>query len=365
MNIKLILFIIIVLIGFVLSKGRDSDGNRKIYIFVIISILILVSCLRSHIVGPDTSDYYNFFLNTTQKSWSDIWNLFRDTYFLGEGKDPGYSLLMKLFNMFSTNWNFFLFITDLFFFIPLGIILYRYSTHIIQLVFAFSLYVALFFIVALSGIRQQIAIGFTFIAFLCLDKGKNIQSILFVIIGAFIHISALIFLIVIALKFFMKKGLKVLHCISFFTIPVGILFSSQIILFLSSLIKNDYYAGYASSTSSGGAVIYITLMELLSLFCYIGIKKKIIDNNRTLRLFYITLPLLTFFVPLISFNGSMIRIGQYFTLYMMLLFPFSIDLFFIPQNRLFAYLVAIFVVVILALQTKFSYYFFWQTPWLF
>lgn len=362
MDIKLILFVIVIVLGFFLDLSRKSrDKKRKIYVIVIISLLILESCLRSISVGPDTKNYYYTFMDTLYMSWSDIWTSFSDAYIYGEGKDPGYLLYMKLIQIISTDFNVYLFISAMIFFIPLGIILYKYSTEIIQLIFAFTLYVALFNIVALSGIRQQIATGFTFMAFLLIDKNEYLKSVFVLFLGATIHMSCLLFLIVPFLKRYMPKQIKMIHLISFITIPIVILYSSSILLFLASFSTNEYYAVYGESLSSGGGVLYITLMEILSLFCFISIKKKYLINNNTLTLLYIALPLLTMTVPLLYHGGAMIRIGQYFTLYLMLLVPIAIDFITKFNNRKILYICFIVVLLFLSIWSdRFNYYFFWQ-----
>lgn len=363
MDTRIVLYVIIILLGIIVG-GSGKDVNRKKqkwYVISILTLLILESSLRSLSVGTDTMGYYNDFESIKGYSWSNIWGAFSATYQQGEGKDPGFAVFVKLVQLFSGDFNFFLFISALLFFIPLGLILYNYSSHILQLVFAFTLYVALFHIVALSGIRQQIATGFTFLALLEMGKGKKWRSLLFVGIGSIIHISALIFLLVPVLSLLNRKYLKPIHLASFFTIPIVIVYSSAIMLFAASFIENDYYSSYGAGESNREAYFYIFLMELLSLFCYISIKKEHIMKSSSISRLYIMLPLLTLTVPLISLNGAMIRIGQYFTLYMMLLAPISFDLFLPQKLRASNYIIMIIALMFLSLNSSsFNYSFFWQ-----
>lgn len=366
MNIKAFLFFIIILLGIVLGNGDDSNGQkRKWYVIIIISLLILESCLRSISVGPDTSGYYYSFSDIKYASWQNIFSSFRTAYLEGEGKDPGYSVFMKLAQIVSPNFNVFLFLCALVFFVPLGVILYRYSTHVLQLVFAFTLYVALFNIVALSGIRQQIATGFSFMAFLQLGKNHNWKAILLLALGALIHISVLIFLLVPIIKMLQPKQVKTFHLFSLFTIPGIVAYAGPIMLLLASFLANEYYSIYGNSQSSNfGAFSYIIMMELLSLFCYIAIKKETIRDDYNTALLYSMLPLITITAPLISLNGTMIRIGQYFTLYTMLLVPMAIDAISgSTNNRRIFYFGLIAILVFLSFRSGyFQYYFFWQEP---
>lgn len=362
MNIKLFLYIVIVILGIVLSSGSDPHNKkRRWYVIIIISLLVLESSLRSVVVGPDTIAYYNSFNRVANMSWGDALSSFHTAYFEGEGKDPGYVVFMKLAHVFTNDFNVFLFFCALPFFIPFGRLLYRCSSSIMQLMFAFTLYVALFHIVALSGVRQQIATGFCFMAFLQMDKDKNWKALLLILLGATIHISALIFAAIPVLRLLAPRALKALHLASFATIPFVIWFAAPIMLFLASFLANDYYSTYADSEANGGAGTYIILMELLSLFCFIAIQSRTLTDDKRNKLLYTMLPMLTITAPLITLNGAMIRVGQYFTLYMMLLVPIAIDNFSKGENRRFIYFGMIVALIALTLKGDgLEYYFFWQ-----
>lgn len=362
MNIKLFLFFVIIALGLILTMTKGpNEPKRKWYVIIVITLLILESCLRSVDVGPDTIHYYTDFIHYSNLSWADVWASFGDAYVKGEGKDPGYLVFKQIALLFTSNFNVFLFFCALPFFVPLGMLLYRFSSSIPQLIFAFTLYVALFHIVALSGIRQQIATGFCFMAVLQLDKEKIWKSLLCIALGATIHVSALIFLVVPILKMASPRLIKSIHFSSFFTIPFVIAFAAPIMALLASFLANDYYSSYAESESKGGAFTYIALMELLSLFCYFSIKKNEIAVSERIKLLYVMLPMLTMTAPLISLNGAMIRLGQYFTLYMMLLVPIAIDSISKNRDRNFIYAGMILALIYLSLRSgEFDYYFFWQ-----
>ena len=362
MNARLILYIIVLVLGVILSLVRSPErSKRKFYVISIISLLILESCLRSVDVGNDTQSYFNAFQGITNTSWSEVWGSFYDAYMLGSGKDPGFMVFMKLVQLISTDFNFFLFICALVFFVPLGIILYKYSEHVIQLVFAFSLYLTLFHIVALSGVRQQLATGFTFMAFLFVGKQQYWKSVIFILLGSLIHVSATLFLLVPLLDVFGKKIIKTTHLVSLILVPAIALSSSSIMLYLASFLANDYYSGYGTYNTEGGAMTYIVLMSVLSLFCYVTIRKSALKESSTLSLFYVMLPLMTLTVPLTSLNGAMIRVGQYFTLYMTLLVPFAFDLIIDKKTNSIFYIIAIVLLFVMSLRGEGLYYtFFWQ-----
>lgn len=363
MDIRILLYVVILLLGTILAIGKDpKEKKRKWYVIIIISLLVLESCLRNVVVGPDTISYEAVFQNTFYMSWSEIFDSFKTAYVEGEGKDPGFIVFIKMAQIFSSDFNVFLFICALPFFIPLGLILYRCSSGIQQLIFAFTLYVALFHIVALSGVRQQIATGFCFMAFLRMGNNHFWQAVVLILIGSLVHISALFFLLVPAVGLLSSRILKTLHLISFATIPSVIAYAAQIMLFLASFLANDYYTTYGYSESRGGVTTYIILLELLSVFCFIAINNRMLELDRKKKLLYTMLPMLTITSPLITLNGAMIRVGQYFTLYMMLLVPIAIDAISKRSNeRTMIYIEIIFVLIYLSLNSgDFEYYFFWQ-----
>lgn len=362
MDAKLILFIVVIVLGVILNLWKTSERSKcKFYVISIISLLILESCLRSVDVGNDTQSYFNAFHDIINTSWSEIWGSFYDAYILGSGKDPGFMVFMKLSQLISTDFNVFLFVCALIFFVPLGIILYMYSERIIQLIFAFSLYLALFHIVALSGVRQQLATGFTFMAFLFVGKQQYWKSVIFILLGSLIHVSAALFLMVPLLDVFGKKIVKTVHLVSLVLVPAIALSSSSIMLYLASFLANDYYSGYGTYNTEGGAMTYIILMTLLSLFCFIAIRKSALKENPTLSLFYVMLPLLTLTVPLTSLNGAMIRVGQYFTLYMTLLVPFAFDNASNKKSNQIYYLFTIALLFVMSMRGEgLNYTFFWQ-----
>lgn len=362
MDIRIILFVVIVLLGFVGSYYRDDSKKfRKWYIIIIISLLVLESSLRSISVGSDTLGYFDNYQKIDNYSWGEIWDLFEASYVRGEARDPGFVVFMKLVSLLSSNFNFFLFVSALIFFIPCGFILYRFSSSVKQLIFAFTLFVALFNVMVLSGVRQQVATGFVFLSFLQLNKDDYLKVLLLIGCGAFIHVSALFFLLVPFFYWLLLRPIKLIHLLSFFVIPYVVMYSNDIMFFFSSFLENNYYSIYAEQEAQGGAMLYIALMEVLSLFCYVAFIRIDLKKNKRLSMMYIMLPILTLTVPLINLTGTMIRIGQYFTIYMMLLVPYAIDFIAKGKSRQFLYMSFVAALIVLCLKSgSFNYQFFWQ-----
>jgi len=296
--------------------------------------------------------------------WSEIWEEFVGRYLnRTHEEDIGYLIMQKFISSFTRSWPVFVFAANLIFFIPLGKLMYRYSSSMIQLVFAYLLYTAMFHIISLSGGRQLYAIGFSILAFLYMDRQKYFWSLFCIFIGMFIHMTCLLFLLPLILSRLNPKYLKTIHLVSFAMVPVVLIFTNQIIVLMGSTIGVDKYSNYGTREVQGGATTFITLLILVSLFCYIAIKKSELMRSRSLSNIYLMLPLFTFFGPLIYSNGSMIRISMYFHLYMMLLIPLAVNRYFEGYARTAVYSVLLLTLMGLSLRDGgLIYNFYWDEP---
>lgn len=135
----------------------------------------------------------------------------------------------------------------------------------------------------------------------------------------------------------------------------------QLISFLGGTAGIERYENYGKGAIHGGANTFIFLIELLSLFCLIAIKKKNMLMNKSIQIFYVMTPFFTFFAPLVRANGTMIRIALYYSIFLTLLVPYSIECSTSRSNRLSLNLFAIGALSFLSLLGGgMTYYFYWQ-----
>lgn len=359
MDIRIPIVLVMIFLSFILS---DSLRGKRVYIFIISSLFIFESALRSMFIGPDdTYNYYNMFHSIPDIFSLDIVQLFLDGYVNMElyAKDPGFIVLVSLFHLFSDNYQVFLFFAALLYFIPLGIILYKYTISIKDLQFAYILHLALFHVIAMCCLRQQIATGISFIMFLSIVNGKYFKSILLFILGFTIHKSLVLVILPIVLVFFFSNKLKQFHFISFFVAILFFLFAHKVVTVMANFTKSDYYLDYVQG--QGGGYTFLLLGELCSFFCYKYISAKDLTNNPfSFKYIYSMLPFLTIFVPLIIVDGAMIRISQYFTLYLLVLLPISIHSFHLVKNDSIKFLFLNLLLLALTFMQPFEYYFFWE-----
>lgn len=366
MWVQIIVFSLIVLF-FYAYQGKTDNKSRKSYIVICSLILLLKAALRSVTIGRDTSHYAGYFYDSKNTPWSELWDAFFNRYQIVSGyEDVGYSIIQKVFSTFIPDFNLFTFcIQGLLFYWPLGVLIFRYSKDTLQILFAYVLMNALFMGLPMANARQVYAIGMCIWAFIYLSKKQYWKTALFIIMGYFIHASALLFLLPVTLSFIKVNGIKALSIAGFALSFVVLAMPNTIILFMANMIESEKYAGYAMDEVQGGALIYIILSLLLCLFCMISFFKQK-QINYEMKNWYVMIPLTAFFAPLIYSNGSMIRITMYFQIFFLLLVPYAIDEWFPTKDRRTWYFLFLAILIILSVSTAGDYRFFWeenQDPW--
>lgn len=361
MNIYLYLLIIYLSYGLYIASTKDTLKQRKRYIIVCSFLLLLVNSLRSLEIGSDTLNYYGIYERTVTMSWPEIWDTFIGTYFYGTTQeDIGYVIFQKLISYITVDFHIFTFIAQLLFFVPLSILLYKYTCNIKQLVLAYAIYIFLLNSIPITNCRQTYAFGLCIIMFICYVERKFKYIPFLMVASATIHLSSLLFILPFILYPLSNKLVKVAHYAALSLAPIFFLFPNGIISYMGSMLGKDQYAGYGSQAIVGGANNFVLLLELTSIFCLFSYSVKEYKDNRFCKLLYVMVPLFTIFGPLINSNGTMIRISMYFHLFLVLLIPFGIELFF-KKNQNVAYVIVMMLLAFLGLKDGgLEYYFFWE-----
>ena len=368
MHINLILIPFVIILGLIYTQN-DTKRRRLNYILICSGILLVVAALRSpewlsSRYSIDTMNYKQYFEQTIDMSWDEVKMALYTRYVQNVGDyDLGFVALSKFIGFFTDDFFIFSLIADLLFFVPFGIILYRYSTNAKQIMFAYVFYIALVQTYLFGGARQMFSIGFDMMALLAMMDKKRLRSILWFLIGITVHMSSFIFLVPLLMIWFETKPrtLKVLHLACFLAFPVVLAFPNELISFMGDTMGIEKYSNYGESPVQGGATTYIILIEMLSFFIWIAIKRRDMELDSVKNKLYVMAPLFTLFAPLIHSNGSMDRITLYFYLYIVLLVPYGIDCMFTKSERNVAYYIAIGALAFLSMyKGGLEYYFFWQ-----
>lgn len=350
MNIRIIIFILVLAYYIILgSKRKTARSKNKLVLFSCI-LLTLYSGLRHLCVGPDTPNYYYNFREVFDLSWTEIFNRFLDS---SEFRDPAYRLVVKVFTLFFPNWQLYLMAIASLYYYSMGKLWKRYINSMEGVLLAVMLVLVLFAIISLSGIRQQITMAISMLMIPYIEEKKWKVVVPVVLLGSLIHVSLLIFLAFIPFQYVRKGNYRFYIGLSIVMIPVIAYFARVIVGFMASQLANEYYMGYAEKTSQGGAYAYVIMCSLISIFLFANYSRL----KKAPTFFSSALVLMTISFPLIVLDGTMIRIGQYFTIYMMLSLPFVIDM---SVDRRNLYGIMMIVLLYYILKSPSDYHFFWE-----
>ena len=201
-----LLFVIILIIGNLICSQYKTEKSRRKYITFSAIVLGLQSALRNVAVGADTYNYYLKFEAVKSTTWQEVFKSFPDTYLYGDGKDPGYLLLEKIFQIFSGDFRVFLFLISIVFFYAYAKLLLRYTNNTLEVLTANLGYLALFFgFYSITGLRQTLSVALS-ILFLFSFIDKNYKKCILLFIVAFIIHKSSIFLLLVPVLYSVNKS---------------------------------------------------------------------------------------------------------------------------------------------------------------
>ena len=337
-----------------------ENRNRKNYIIFICIILILQSALRHVAVGADTYAYYLKFEEIKLTSWQEIWENFRSVYVLGEGKDAGYPLIQKVFQFFSGEYRIFLFFVAVIFFSSLGYFIYTQTKYISDVFVAIAIYEVLFYsFFSITGLRQTLATAFTFWGLHFIRQRKLWQYTLLIICAAFIHNSVLLFY-----PFYFIARLnrpRQLLAASFVIFPVMFVFGRSVAGIMALLSAQDNYMGYAlSDANPTGAVDFSIFLLGCGILGWIALRNAK-QRDSDMPIIYNAISIAIIFTPLTWIDSSLMRIVQYFSIFILVFLPYVINnLFRDYQTRIVAIVVLMVLFVSVIIMRNVDYAFMWE-----
>ncbi|MGE6415988.1 EpsG family protein [Planococcus kocurii] len=353
--IPYILNIFVMILFAVILLWENPNKWKKIVFCILVSLQwTIISGFRHISIGSDTYSYKAYFFDKTLNiPWHILLKDFINIIFYGDlGKDPGYILFEKFFQVFSDEYQLYLiFIASIFTF-SLGVWIYKNSS---EPFLSFLIYVCLFFsFFGITGHRQTIAtalvvlIGYKFIK----DK-KFWPFFILVIIGSTLHKSALIFLVFyfMANKKITKKYLGIMSLL----ITLVFLFKNQIIIFVGTL---SGYDSYIDQFEGAGTWIFTAALILVALVTFWK-RKAMMSNNSQVTHYINAILIALLLVPLTFVDPSAMRVVQYFSLFLLLLIPEIIKTFSSWERTIIYYSVAVLLILLFAKNNP-QYLFFWE-----
>lgn len=362
MVVSFIVIALILFFGFEFSKTKfkDSDSNRKKYIQLISFILILQSGLRNVAVGSDTYSYFLSFNDSIRSSWQDVSQIVIDYYSYGIGKDPGYSVFEKLVSSVTAEYQVYLMLIAIIFFVALGNFIYKNTTRLIDAILAFVIYSVLFYhFFSITGHRQTIATAAALYGFELIKRRKLIPFLILIGLASTIHKSVLLFIPFYFIAQISKPKLFFRAVLVLF--PIIMVFRNSLSTYLKVLGGYEEYGiNEAAGTATFTAMfLFISIVALLR-------SKVILKNNKKAQQYYNAFAIALLFLPLTWVNPSAMRVVQYFSIFMLLLVPEIIYSFQAVSPRVKRDLTVFTIIVLIALFLKSNwnnpndYGFFWQ-----
>ncbi len=363
MIVNLVLIFIIIIVGIIFGQlngvNKDSYAVRKKYILFISVLLILQSGLRNVAVGEDTYIYFIYFNEINNTSWGDIFQNFYTVYQLGEGKDPGYPLFEKIITTIFNDYQFFLFVIAILFFIALGNFLLKNTRKLNDAVIAFIIYSVLFYgFFSITGHRQTIATAASLFAFGWIKKKKLVPFLFLIIIAATIHKSVLLF---IPFYFIANlKRAKYFNWIILLLFPILMIYKEEVSIFFKTIAGYDNYGVYEAA----GTYTFTTMFLIITIVALIR-SKIILKDNPQARYAFNAFSIALLFIPLTWLNPSAMRVVQYFSIFMLILIPEIVNSYHTYAGNLSRYISTILIVILISLFIKSSwdampYGFFWE-----
>lgn len=331
MAVYLINIALIFVWSFLLLKDRTDKKKKKTYCTIVAIQWILISGLRHKSVGADTSAYGDSFERVKDMSWGTLWDNCMGYLFEGqEVKDPGYNLLVKAFQVFSGEYQLFLFFIAIVFTGLMAWWVYK-NSELPEI--SFLVYSVLFYaFYGITGHRQTLATALVcFIGCELIKEKKFLRFALVAFIAFMLHKSSIVFV----------AYLLIAH------IDISLIYGGAMVLGSTALaiFGKSIYApiaealGFTSGTidyEGGGAETYATVLLaacVIIIGCYGWISSRRKDSKFLYNLVFLTAAATMFVYQ----NQNFMRVQQYFSLVIMIMIP-EVILTFKERTRAMGYM---------------------------
>ena len=346
--------------GYYFIYAHPSLLNRKKFCVIASFQWTLLSGLRGVSVGPDTIGYLRMFNRVGESGWREIIRAFVDVYFRGRiplssaenflYKDPGYLVFQKFVHVFTNNEQMYLVIVAIIIFASLGYFIYKNSD---DPVFSYVLFSSLFYsFYAITGIRQALATALVvFIGFEFIKRKEKWKFIFTALIAFTLHKSALLFVpfYFLAQKEITWKYIGLITAATAFFWLMG----ERFILTAAALFGYNRKSVYVADTLAYTAIMALVGIAVVFFFKWIQKRNefKKMELNATLLA-----TALTFFTLI---DQSMMRVQQYYALFLMLSIPSILNCFEKKSRRILRG-TCILILIFYLIRNNPQYMFFWQ-----
>lgn len=361
MLIYLLNIFLILLYGLCFVYIRPNQIKKAVFCSMAAFNWIMIAGLRNWRIGPDTVGYARMFFAADSISWQKTFDIFFNVYFKGAKaltpseialyKDPGYLIFEKIVHIFTDNYQIYLIIIASILFITFAWFIYKNSE---DACFSFILFSTLFYsFYAITGIRQTIATSLiVFIGYEFIKQRKILKYILISLIAFTIHKSALVFM---PFYFLSQKKINRKYYVVIVALTIFVFASGP-----SFILDMATWAGYfREEVYKANTYTYTALMSLIGIGTIITYKKiqvqgqyKNMEINATV--------LAVMFTLFTLLDQSMMRVQQYYGLFIMLSLPSILNCF-DNKTKFLLKSACIVVLILLFINNNPIYMFFWQS----
>lgn len=340
---------------FLLIWAYCFKDNKKIYCTFAALQWIILSGFRHLTVGADTLQYYVRFEEIKYTSWSKILSNFFE-YLINpfaehSFKDPGYSLIEKIFRTFGGDYQDWLIFIAILFTASMAVWIYK-NSEIPWL--SFIIFSSLFYaFYAITGHRQTIATALiVFIGYKYIKERKLRKFLVLSLVAFLIHKSAIVFV-----PFYFIANMNITALKSVFILAGSFVFS---------LIGKPIYAPLAYTLgfgeeqieeSVGGAGMYATILLfvcIITLICYPNVKERREDSKFLYNAIFMTI----FTTLFVYQQQAFMRVQQYYSLFIMIMIPEIVMSFEKKQRALVSLCGTLVLIAYIILQNPYYKFFF-------
>ncbi len=243
----------------------SNDKNKKVQVFVIMSLLTLIAGLRHYTIGSDTLAYLRNFNRMVY---------YGNEYFEIARFEIGYVLLQYAVIKIFANFNVFLFVCAAFINYSFGSMICKYSKKPLLSVLLFIL--LRYFFGEMNILREYLAVAILLLSLKHVCNRKIVPFLIMILLASTFHTSALF---AIPIYFLYDKEITFKNKIIISAVTgIIYLFLGNVLIYITSRIGiyNNYVELFINSNKLGN------LLEILISICiYIFIKKlyKIYKEN--------------------------------------------------------------------------------------
>lgn len=354
-----------------LSNKISNKFFKKIIEIIAVLIPCILAGLRALSVGTDVQVYveplFNLasksdsFLDYLKMSWYRVW-----TYKYVADFELLFNIMVYIITKLTHNIQWILFTIQILIIFPIYYGIKKFKQLKNKEWLAMLCFYLLFYNISYNAMRQFISIAILFWGTSCLinEKKGDKKFFLSLILGYFFHKSALLGIVIFVIYKILKKKSKTnltltlgnhkilvrkIALLLIIFLSIIFIFNSSILINILELIGLNYYVGYINGNvyfSIGKLIKYVPII-LIIIFEY----KQLIKNENSY--FYILMFILDILISYFStVNIYAVRIGYFFQIFNIILFPILIGTTKYQLNKIINY-----VIILLYLGTYWYYNF--------